>query len=269
MNIAKTKDYHDQVIEIVKSIANIDRISFDLLRLSRIKEEYCITNEVGQDHEQILEFFLSISDEIPEYIKYFQIKGVKTLQASFEFLETCPIQIEILDIADIEPNIDVSGYELSNTLLKSLERVTMSYNSPSNLEEYPDLCGQFIKEQFKFFTEFLSVICKNDCHKAIIECKINREISYQRPVTLIFKDCFFTVFDSAQATFKRYFSSQIEVRIDGAYYDEDYEIDMDDEKVNIFSPKYLSIKKPRFVKNLYQAAKYIKSFISCPIRDVS
>ena len=95
MYIAKTGEDYNKVLDIVRKIANIDKISFDLLRFSRIRDEYCITNKVVQDYDQIINFFLSISDDIPEYIKYFQINGVKKLDTIFEFLQTCPIQMEI------------------------------------------------------------------------------------------------------------------------------------------------------------------------------
>mmetsp|Transcript_31807 Transcript_31807/g.28166 ORF Transcript_31807/g.28166 Transcript_31807/m.28166 type:complete len:172 (+) Transcript_31807:98-613(+) len=88
MHVAKTGDYYDKVLDIVQRISNIDKISFDLLRLSRVREEYCITDKVAQEFDQILNFFLSISDEIPEYIKYFQIQGVKFLLPIFEFLQS-------------------------------------------------------------------------------------------------------------------------------------------------------------------------------------
>ena len=88
LQMVKTKEYHDEVIDIINQITNIDKISFDMLRLSKIRDEYCISNDVLQTHEQVIDFFSTVSDNVPEYIKLFQIKGVKSMKKVMEFLET-------------------------------------------------------------------------------------------------------------------------------------------------------------------------------------
>lgn len=268
MNIAKIKDYHDEVIQIVKGIINIDKISFDMLRLSRIRDEYCITNDVAKNHDQILDFFLSISDKVPEYIKFFQIKGVNTLQATFEFLETCPIEMEIFDIEDVTPNIDVSPFQFSQTLSKSLEKVTVSYTAPKKILEFPDMVNQLKNEQLKFYFELMFIICKNETHNVVMGLKLNNDEQYERPVILYFKNCSFNVYDNVQGTIKKYYSSYIQVLVDGGSDSTNMMIDKDSKLLNVYSPEYLSVFKPRFIKQSWPEIKCDRSFVSLNIIDV-
>mmetsp|Transcript_31807 Transcript_31807/g.28167 ORF Transcript_31807/g.28167 Transcript_31807/m.28167 type:complete len:95 (+) Transcript_31807:890-1174(+) len=84
-----------------------------------------------------------------------------------------------------------------------------------------------------------------------------------------FKNSFFTIYDSVQNTSKKYFSRRIEISMDGALESEDTEIELLDEKITTYSPKFLSVCNPRFVKNLKPDCKSRKSFISFSISDVS
>ena len=126
--MVKPKEYHEEIVNILSSTTNIDKVSFDSLRLSKIRDEYWISKEVVEEYCSIIDFFLSISDSVPEYIKFFQIKGINRAATTFEFLETCPIEMEILDIEEVIPDVDVSNYKLSAMLRNSLEKISVSFN---------------------------------------------------------------------------------------------------------------------------------------------
>jgi len=73
--------------------------------------------------------------------------------------------------------MDISDFELSKTLSNSLEKVSVSYNVPKSLEDYPDTLSHLCNEQLKFFSELISVICKED-QKVTMELKIIKDNNY-------------------------------------------------------------------------------------------
>uniref|UniRef100_A0A7S3N6B0 Uncharacterized protein n=1 Tax=Euplotes harpa TaxID=151035 RepID=A0A7S3N6B0_9SPIT len=195
--MVKSKEYHEEIIKMVSSIINIDKISFDSLRLSKIRDEYCITDEVVRKFDNIVDFFLSISDKLPEYIKFFQIKGIHSIKQTIEFLQTCPIEIEILDMENVIPDVDISCYKLSSLLCRSLEKITVSFELPQYIAKISNLIQRKKNKKFteieededrtyenkklsnvcdgqmRLFAQLLNMVCQNNENKTMLELKLS------------------------------------------------------------------------------------------------
>ena len=109
----------------------------------------------------------------------------------------------------------------------------------------------------------MALICKEEEHNVNMELKIVKGKRYSKPVTVYLTNCTFIVYDSVQNISKKYFSKEVKLLMNGELESEDIEMDLIDEILTVYSPKVLSIQKPRFIKVMEPESKSRRSFISC------
>lgn len=85
---------------------------------------------------------------------------------------------------------------------------------------------------------------------------------------LTLKDCYFTVFDPQQETLRSYFSSQIEILLDAGEYEGDFQVNTETKSLDLYSPKFLSVRKPRFVKNISEISQGERCILSLPLQSI-
>lgn len=193
----KIKEYYTQINEILSEVTWMDKISFDNLRFSRIRDEYCITKKVVDKYNDISEFLISVSDEIPTFIKLFQIKSLTQVKKAMDFFQTCPIQIEILDIEDIWPEVNLKTYKFSQTLLESLEKIYISHPSQSSKKSL-----KLYQTPMKLFLDLIYVLTNSESNRTSVELK--QDIGYN--CTLYMGKWTFKVYDPARSMLEYYYS---------------------------------------------------------------